>query len=266
MRRALIVVLIALGIRTPALADPIDVANLVQAAGGDATRIALVIERTSDGQRWTANPVRSVQRFSPASTSKIPHTLIALDAGLATPDTVFAWDGVPRSARVWNQDHTLRTAFQKSVVWVFQRIAKAAGPGTMSDGLTRFGYGNMRIGTPDQITTYWLDNTLRISAQEQVVFLSKLASETLRLSGSTYAAARDMMVSDKTNHWVMRSKTGWWYSKTDMDIGWYVGWLECTEDTYVFALNMDMPDTRALSKRRGITYAVLERIGAFDCT
>jgi beta-lactamase class D len=50
-----------------------------------------------------------------------------------------------------------------------------------------------------------------------------------------------------------------------MDIGWFVGWLECSGETYVFALNMDMPDTRFLLMRKTIVYAILEQIEAFDC-
>ena len=100
---------------------------------------------------------------------------------------------------------------------------------------------------------------------EQIGFLGRLASKTLPLKGSTYDASRNIMVSDQGGGWVMRSKTGWRYSEAEMDIGWFVGWLECASETYVFALNMDMPDTASLSKRRAVTYSVLQDIGAFDC-
>ena len=205
------------------------------------------------------------QRFSPASTSKIPHTLIALENGLATPSTIFQWDGVPRGFNAWNQDHSLESAFQYSAVWVFQEIARTAGQDIMSDGLTSFEYGNMSVGSVDHLTTYWLDGTLRISAAEQIDFLSRLARAELPLSDATYAAARDIMVSEEAADWVMRSKTGWFHTESSMDIGWYVGWLECPNETYVFALNIDMPDTRYLSRRVDITHSVLREIGAFDC-
>lgn len=135
----------------------------------------------------------------------------------------------------------------------------------MRDGLASFEYGNMNVGPIDHLTTYWLDNTLKISAVEQVEFLSKLALGQLPLSEATYSAARDLMVSEENSNWVMRSKTGWRYSKTDMDIGWYVGWLECMDETYVFATNLDMPDRNYLSRRKDITYSALQGIGAFDC-
>lgn len=135
----------------------------------------------------------------------------------------------------------------------------------MSEGLISYDYGNANVGALDQLTTYWLDDTLKISAIEQVEFLSKLALERLPLSQATYSAARDIMVSDRNETWVMRSKTGWRHSDESMDVGWYVGWLECPSDDYVVAMNINMPDTRSLSKRKDITYSVLHDIGAFDC-
>jgi len=246
-------------------ADPIDVGHIVQANGNEIEHTTVVVRRQSDGQIWLSNAARTQQRFSPASTSKIPHTLIALETGLVDLDTLFEWDGIPRSSRVWNQDHAIASAFENSVVWVFQDIAQAVGQTAMSEHLTMFEYGNMSVGPIDHLTTYWLDDTLQISAAEQVEFLTSLAFEQLPLSVDTYAAARDIMLSAESATWQMRPKTGWRFSEDDMDIGWFVGWLECSSETYVFALNMDMPDTRYLSRRREITYAVLRDIGAFDC-
>ena len=250
---------------SPAVAQEIDVGPSISTAGGKTESATIVIQRLSDGQLWIANPDRAQRRFSPASTSKIPHSLIALENGLVAPGSVFEWDGVPRSNRIWNQDHTLQTAFHNSVVWVYQSIARTAGQRVMFDGLESFDYGNANVGVVDQITTYWLDDTLKISALEQVEFLSKLALKRLPLSAATYAVANDIMVSDASSNWIIRSKTGWRYSETEMDIGWFVGWLVCASETYVFALNMDMPDTTYLSKRKVVTYRVLQDIGALDC-
>lgn len=257
--------LLVIAFTSNVMADAFEVKESIAAAGGEPEDTTIVIKRLSDGQHWIANSNRAQLRFSPASTSKIPHSLIALENGLASSATIFEWDGVPRSNRAWNQDHTLETAFHKSAVWVYQRIAQTAGQRVMSDGLKSFGYGNADVGAVDQLTTYWLDDTLTISALEQVEFLSDLALKRLPLSATTYAVAKDIMVSDARSIWIMRSKTGWRYSATDMDIGWFVGWLECASETYVFALNMDMPDTTYLSGRKAVAYRVLQDIGAFDC-
>ena len=250
---------------TQASAQTLDIGHVVAATDNRIEHSTILVQRQSDRQMWISNRSRADQRFSPASTSKIPHTLIALESGIASPSTVFEWDGFPKGLSAWNKDQTLASAFKNSTVWVYKEIAQSAGRQTMSDGLARFGYGNKDVGSTDQLTTYWLDDTLRISAAEQVAFLSRLALGQLPLPEATYVAARDIMVSDAQADWVMRSKTGWRYSREDMDIGWFVGWLECPRDTYVFALNIDMPDRTYLSRRKDITYAVLRAIGAFDC-
>lgn len=228
--------------------------------------LAVVATRLSDGQVWSSNEARADRRFSPASTAKIPHSLIALDEGLVNSETVFAWDGVIRSRSVWNRNQTLKGAFQSSAVWVFQHIVRLAGAEVMAQRLAQFGYGNADIGGPEQLATYWLDGTLRISAWEQVDFLSRLAREELSVSPTTYAAAKNIMHSDSGENWEMWSKTGWHHRASAMDIGWFVGRVACGSDTYVIALNMDLPDTRFLSARKAKAYAVLTHIGAFDCS
>lgn len=74
-----------------------------------------------------------------------------------------------------------------------------------------------------------------------------------------------MMVSEVRENWVLWFKIGWWYSKSVMDIGWFVGWLECFCEIYVFVLNMDMLDIRFFLMRKIIVYVILEKIEVFDC-
>lgn len=247
-------------------AEIVDVSELVIANDIKVERSALVVSRLNDKKSWVSNPARVQQRFSPASTSKIPHMLIALEHELAKPGTMFVWDGKPKGLDGWNRDHSLSSAFSNSVVWVYQSIAQRAGRQTMADGLTSFGYGNADVGSEEQLTSYWLDDTLLISAHEQIVFLSKLASEQLPLSTETYKDARNIMTSDTGAGWRMYSKSGWRHGSDIMDIGWFVGWVECSSETYVFALNMDMPNPSYVAKRKQVTMAVLREIGALDCS
>src|SRR5215218_7552184 len=54
--------------------------------------------------------------FLPASTFKVPNSLIALETGVAADadSTIFPWDRVVRDFDAWNQDHTLRSAIKVS--------------------------------------------------------------------------------------------------------------------------------------------------------
>lgn len=244
---------------------PADISAALARVGVDASASTIVVRRLADGQVWVSNGRRAAIRYSPASTSKIPHTLIALETGTATPDTVFAWNGVRTWNDNWNRDHTLTSAFANSVVWAYRRIATQIGTSGMAAWFDGLDYGNEATGTEANLTRYWLDGTLRISADEQVGFLSRLVQRQLPLSPATYAAAEIIMKADQGDGWTLYGKTGWWHTDDAMDIGWYVGWLRCGGDSYVFAFNMDIPDSSYLPRRREAPRSVLAEIGAFDC-
>ncbi|HZC98530.1 MAG TPA: penicillin-binding transpeptidase domain-containing protein, partial [Bradyrhizobium sp.] len=95
-----------------------------------------------------SDKVRSGEAKLPASTFKIPNSLIALETGVVQdPDKdVFKWDGVTRSIEAWNKDHTLRSALAASAVPVYQEIARRIGAERMQKFVDLFGYGNRDIG------------------------------------------------------------------------------------------------------------------------
>src|SRR3984885_969381 len=85
---------------------------------------------------------RSGEAMLPASTFKIPNSLIALETGVvADPDKdIFKWDGVVRSIEGWNRDHTLRSAIAASAVPVYQEIARRIGAERMQKFIDLFEY------------------------------------------------------------------------------------------------------------------------------
>ena len=226
----------------------------------------MLVLHLGDGRRWQSNAARVDLRFVPASTSKIPHTLIALETGYAEgPDEFFAWDGIERGFDVWNQDQTLATAYARSAVWVYQRIAHDLGSETMESWLERFDYGNHDVGGPEDLTRYWLEGPLAISAREQVAFLAKLATGELPLAPATLATGRRIMQADAGNGWTLYGKTGWGRRPGAADIGWYVGWVEREAGAiWVFAVNLDMPNEALRAARVPLARAVLAGLGAIE--
>ena len=105
---------------------------------------------------------RSGEPRLPASTFKIPNSLIALETGVVgDPDQdVFKWDGVVRAIEAWNRDHTLRSAIGASAVPVYQEIARRIGAERMQKYLDLFEYGNRDIG--GGIDQFWLTGDLRM--------------------------------------------------------------------------------------------------------
>jgi beta-lactamase class D OXA-2 len=90
--------------------------------------IVVADERTGTRSTLVYDEARAKQRYSPASTYKIPHTLMALDAGAVRDEfQIFRWDGVARSFAAHNQDQDLRSAMRNSTIWVYEKFAKEIG-------------------------------------------------------------------------------------------------------------------------------------------
>lgn len=240
---------------------------VLEAEAVDPAVSAIRIVRLEDGTRWESGGERITQRFTPASTAKIPHTVLALELGaVSSPREIFEWDGVERFAPQWNKTQTFTEAFHNSTVWIYQQVTPRIGHAAINEGLASFAYGNADIGPPERLQDYWLVGPLAVSAAEQVTFLSKLQRQEFPLSSATYSDSRAIMRTDGGDDWSLYAKTGWKFAPDNVDIGWYVGWLEqrsgAAAGTYVFAFNMDMiePETDR-AKRRSVVVRALAEIG-----
>ena len=102
------------------------------------------------------NRVRAEQRFSPASTFKIPDSLIALSLGVvANPDALIPYKGDPNPFMLeWLAPMGMRGAIKVSNVPLYQELARRIGLPRMHSALRRLHYGNEQIG--DDVTTFWL--------------------------------------------------------------------------------------------------------------
>ena len=200
---------------------------------------------------------RAKVRYSPASTFKIPHTLFALEAGAVSDEfQVFGWDGVSRSWPAHNQDQDLRSAMRNSALWVYQILARKIGEPRARRYLVEIDYGNADPTT--KTGDYWVDGSLRISAQEQIVFLRKLYRNELQFKVEHQRLVKDLMINEADYDWILRAKSGW-----DGRVGWWVGWVEWPTGPVFFALNIDTPNrTSDLEKRQAIVWAVLRSIQA----
>ncbi len=217
--------------------------------------LVVIDERESTTIRYTYNIPRAKQRFSPASTYKIPHTLFALDAGLVTDEfQVFEWDGVERSYMPHNQDQNLRSAIRNSALWVFEIFAKRLGEEKAKAYLSKINYGNEDPST--DAGAYWVEGNLAISAVEQVAFLQRFYRNELPFAVEHQLLLKDMLINRAEKDWILRAKTGWQGAH-----GWWVGWVELVEGPVFFALNIDTPNGMADTyKREAIAIEILQSL------
>lgn len=230
----------------------------------DATFVLLDMQT---GQVVCHNPARARSRYLPASTFKIPNALIALDSRVVnSADFSIAWNSkkTPKQAwwpAIWANDHTLQSALRNSVVWYYQEIARRIGAQRMQSYLTRFKYGNENIsGGIDQ---FWLTGGLRISAEEQTDFLRRFYTGNLSVSGSTTSIVKETLTLEETSQYRFSGKTGWagFGESGSPQLGWLVGYLERGQDTYIYAINLDIKSSADAAARLSITKAVFRDFG-----
>ena len=198
---------------------------------------------------------RAETRFVPASTFKIPNSLIGLSTGaVSSVDEELPYGGEPQWMKSWEQDMGLRDAIKISNVPVYQELARRIGIERMQENISMINYGNNEIG--DVVDTFWLRGPLKISAVEQAEFLARLAQGQLPLAAETQQAVREIVTLEKGHDWVLHGKTGWAAGSTS-HIGWWVGWVVKDSNIYSFAVNIDMPNKGDAAKRTDIGKAAL---------
>lgn len=202
---------------------------------------------SADGSISLQYNVNDSERFTPASTFKIPNTLIILEEGLIqAPSEIITWDGVNREYASWNKDQTLQTAFQYSCVWCYQHYAKQVGDEKYRRYLKKFNYGNQLTGS--ELTQFWLDGDLKTSVTDQIHFLRKIYTENLPVKKQHIKTLKKIMLSKSNEHIQVWSKTGW--SGKD---GWYVGYLTVNEKTWLFANHIEINKRSDLALRKKLT-------------
>jgi beta-lactamase class D len=235
---------------------------------------AIVIYDQKNNRYFRYNEKRCAERFTPASTFKIPNALIGLETGaVKDAETVIArdkkkypednWTSEPFVH--WKQDHTLRTAIKYSVVWYFRELARRVGEQRMKSYVEKFEYGNRDISggltSERMFEAFWLSNSLKISADEQIEFLRKFYDGKLPVSKRSTEIVKQILVQEETPEYKFSAKTGGGRND-EKALGWFVGYVETKDNRYFFALNIDGENYAAIKdKRIDLTRRILNELG-----
>jgi bla regulator protein BlaR1 len=227
------------------------------------TYTACFVETGPDRKNYLLyNPEQAKVRLTPCSTYKILNSLIGLECGVLKDENhPMKWDGVKHNIESWNHDQTLQSAVSDSVVWYFQNVAKEIGNQRMQHYLNLVGYGNGDMS--GGLTTFWLESSLKISAEEQVDFIERLQRSKLPFSQRTMEITKKLIFLKATDKGELHGKTGSSKgpnSQAKASLGWFVGYVIHDGKPYYFATNIRGPG--AWGKRaRAITEEILEKQG-----
>jgi beta-lactamase class D len=238
--------------------------ELVEAFEREGVSGTIAIFDPATGKLGCSDVPRCRRAHLPASTFKIPNSIIGLETGVVSdPETPLPWNGTNYQNPDWNQDHTLRSAVRVSCVPCFQLIARNVGDQRMREWVTRLDYGNKDIS--GGLERFWLTGGLRITPVEELDFLRRLDLGKLPISERTRDIVLEVITLDVAEDYLLRGKTGSLGPPEGKElVGWFVGWVERGPRKLYFATELDghLDGVDFLKARRRVTERVLQMLGA----
>lgn len=223
-------------------------------------------------QKWMmSDPADAEIASLPASTFKIINLLIALESGVVKDENeVVKWPGSTDTTRYGYRpeiykDMTVKEAFEVSAVWVFLDMANKIGRERYHHYLSECNYGNADLSEKDP--DFWNLGALAISPANQVEFLIKLYEGKLPFSERNMEILKRVMITEQKEKYTLRSKTGW-TRENGIDSGWWVGYVERSDNLYFFATRISKKRSEILPNfgncRKEITKNILRQLKAID--
>lgn len=188
-------------------------------------------------------------RYAPESTFKIALSLMGYDSGILEYETKpsFAFRKTNDFAiNICKEAHNPRTWIRDSCVWYSQVLTKRLGMNKFKNYVINLDYGNKDVsgdkGQNNGLTRSWLSSSLQISSKEQIEFLQKIIDNKLPISTKSQAITKQILfIQELPGGWKLFGKTGTGMQqdnnllKTELQHGWFVGWIEKNGRIIVFA-------------------------------
>jgi beta-lactamase class D len=190
------------------------------------------------------------KRHPPQSTFKLAISLMGYNEGIlideAHPVIPFS-KGYADDVESWKGPQDPASWIKNSCVWYSQYITKKLGMNKFQSYVKKFDYGNQDVSgvkrKPDGLASSWITSSLKISPEEQVLFLEKFLNSKLPVDEKSIRFTRNVFyLEELTNTWKLYGKTGTGdlinsdgsQDKTH-ERGWFIGWIEKGNERVIFA-------------------------------
>ncbi|HET9843128.1 MAG TPA: penicillin-binding transpeptidase domain-containing protein, partial [Gammaproteobacteria bacterium] len=171
--------------------------------------------------------------FAPESTFKITLSLIGFDSGILKDENNPSWtlpEGADPYINVCRGEHNPRTWMRDSCIWYSRILTTKLGMEKFQDYVSKFSYGNKDL--TGGLTNAWLSSSLKISPEEQTIFVQNLIDRKFALSETSYEKTKHIMfIQELAGGWKLYGKTGNGRlidkdgNKTQLQHGWFVGYI-----------------------------------------
>jgi beta-lactamase class D len=231
------------------------------------TKGSITIYDLNNDKYYSSDAIDADKGSLPASTFKILNSCIALEVGaIKSEEEIIKWDGKPKSfkgrlVKWWNADTNIKRAFKYSTIWFYEELSNRIDRDVYQEYLKKCSYGNLDLS--EKGNDFWNYGSLKISPKNQIEFLKAFYREELPFSKSTYSLVKSMMLSKKTDDYTISSKTGWAVDD-NIDIGWWIGYIETKDNTYFFATRISKgvkeKKPRFSALRKEISMSILRKM------
>ena len=198
------------------------------------------------------------QRLSTGTSFKVIETLIGIQTGRITNEKTTLGNDSSSTKNV-----TLQQAFQNNSIPYFQELARQIGKDTLQMWLDSISYGNSKITSA--VDTFWLNNDLKISPDEQLGFLSKLFFEQLTFQKYAQETVANLMKKEDTSLYSLSYATGLGIDEKNNSFAWNLGWIEENRHIYFFVTFIRTPVKSINTENRviEISKSCLKELGFF---
>lgn len=201
-----------------------------------------VVFNLKENQYLFYNKALANKRVSPYSTFKIVSTLIGLQNKIIEDqDSTMHYNNIKYPVETWNQNLTLKDAFQSSCIWFFKQVIDAVGQNEVKAEIDQLSYGNCdvsewngsNVNLFDDLNGFWLNSSLKISPFEQVQLLTKIFEGHTFYSNEYIEILKNLMKDDHNQQ--IYGKTG----AGPNGIAWFIGFLEQKHKKIYIAVYLD---------------------------
>ncbi len=188
-------------------------------------------------------------RYAPQSTFKIALSLMGFDSGILQDEKHPSWPcgkGCDHYINVCKGEHNPGTWMRDSCLWYSRLLTGKLGMERFRSYITQFRYGNMDLtgdkGQNNGLSHAWISSSLQISPKEQIEFLKDIIGHKLAIAQEAYDKTKNIMfIQEMSGGWKLYGKTGngsqlnQLGNKTDLQHGWFVGYIEKGRRRIIFA-------------------------------
>lgn len=184
------------------------------------------------------NRDRYLKRFLPGETFDLVTAMVGLETGKLFNEKTLI------------RGLTMEEAFKSGNTSYFQELTRRIGRDTLVKWIDTLSYGNKNVG--GVIDSLWLNDSLEISADEQLGLVKRMYFRQLPFQQRTQDVMRPLMLKEQSGDYTLSYVAGSGKSKAGESIGWITGWIEENRHPYFFVINFQGSDPGTGSAATGV--------------